>query len=184
MNRKIKIHIIVKAPRWKILFRPYTKNVRAACEAAILYFSPINGGGRNGVRKNSSEQDFPPPNRLLNRRVDVTVVLADDDFVKELNHTYRGKKNPTNVLSFPYTSTKSRNLKPEAYLGDIVLALETIKSEAKTQNKTFKNHAIHLIVHGVLHLLGHDHEKEKDAIEMETKEIKILKTLGVKNPYL
>ena len=107
--------------------------------------------------------------------VEMAVVLADDAFIRELNRTYRGKDRPTNVLSFHGD---------DAYLGDIVLALETIEREALEQKKSFKNHAVHLLVHGTLHLLGHDHEEEKAAQKMEKMEIKILKKLGVSNPYL
>lgn len=106
---------------------------------------------------------------------EVAVVLADDDFVQGLNKEFRGKDKPTNVLSFPSES-------PE--LGDIILAIETIEREAKEQNKTFREHTAHLLAHGFLHLLGYDHEQEKEAEKMERKEIKILKSLGIKNPYL
>jgi probable rRNA maturation factor len=106
---------------------------------------------------------------------EVAVVLADDEFVRGLNKEFRGKDKPTNVLSFP-------NESPE--LGDIILAIETIEREAKEQGKTFHEHTAHLLVHGFLHLLGYDHEQEKDAEKMERKEIKILKSLGIKNPYL
>ncbi len=69
-------------------------------------------------------------------------------------------------------------------LGDLILAFETIEREATEQQKTFRDHTAHLLVHGVLHLLGHDHELEKQASAMEQKEIKILKKLGINNPYL
>lgn len=108
-------------------------------------------------------------------RGEMAVVLADDAFVRDLNKTFRGKDKPTNVLSFPGE---------EEALGDIVLALETIAREADKQGKTFRDHATHLLVHGMLHLLGFDHARAKDAAAMEKREIKILKTLGVANPYL
>jgi probable rRNA maturation factor len=79
------------------------------------------------------------------------------------------------VLSFP---------NDEEPLGDVILAFETIAGEAEEQGKSFKHHAAHLIIHGVLHLMGYDHEHDKDAVKMEKKEAKILKTLGVANPYL
>ncbi|NBX02785.1 MAG: rRNA maturation RNase YbeY [Alphaproteobacteria bacterium] len=104
---------------------------------------------------------------------EITVVLADDAFVKNLNRDFRGKDKPTNVLSFP----------GDGHLGDIVLAFETIEREAKEQQKTFKAHVQHLLVHGTLHLLGHDHIKDAEAEKMEALEIKILKELGVANPY-
>jgi len=114
---------------------------------------------------------------LGRKKSELTIVLADDALVHSLNKQFRGKDKPTNVLSFPEAS-------PSAYLGDVILAFETIKREAAEQHKTFQSHATHLIIHGVLHLLGHDHEDEKDAHAMEQLEIKILKKLGISNPYL
>ena len=106
---------------------------------------------------------------------DLAIVLADDDFVQSLNKQYRGKDKPTNVLSF------SNEDEP---LGDVILAFDTVAREAEAQQKTFRDHATHLIVHGVLHLLGHDHEDEDEAMKMEAREAKILKKLGIANPYL
>ena len=105
----------------------------------------------------------------------MTVVLANDAFIRELNKTYRGKNKPTNILSFEGEGE---------HLGDLILAFETIEREAKEQNKSFKDHVRHLLVHGTLHLLRHDHERAKDAERMEALEIKILESLGVANPYL
>ncbi len=107
---------------------------------------------------------------------ELTIVLTDDALIRELNKTYRGKNKPTNVLSFPSGEKQ--------YLGDIILAFETIKREAAEQGKSFEHHAMHMLVHGTLHLLGYDHENESDAETMERLEIKILKKLGITNPYL
>jgi len=105
----------------------------------------------------------------------MAVVLADDAFIRELNRDYRGQDKPTNVLSFPGE---------DAYLGDLILAYETVEREAREQGKSAKHHAIHLLVHGTLHLLGYDHMVAKDAARMEALEIKILKKQEIDNPYL
>jgi probable rRNA maturation factor len=107
----------------------------------------------------------------------LTVLLADDAKLKSLNRNFRAKNKATNVLSFPAAPN------PERYRGDIALALGVTRREAKTAKKTVADHATHLVVHGVLHLAGHDHVRAGDAEKMEGLEIKILKNLGVANPY-
>lgn len=111
----------------------------------------------------------------MSAKGDVAIVLADDAFICDLNKRYRGHNKPTNVLSFP---------SEEAPLGDVILAYDTIEREAVEQAKTFRDHALHLIIHGLLHLQGYDHEHPKEAQKMEQLEIKILKKLGISNPYL
>ena len=110
---------------------------------------------------------------------EVSILLAHNDLVQTLNREYRGKDKPTNVLSF-----ETEESGPHAPLGDIIIARETVLKEAEEQLKTVKEHFIHLIVHGSLHLLGYDHEEEADAENMESMEIWILQRLGIKNPYL
>ena len=109
----------------------------------------------------------------------VTVVLADDAQVRELNRDYRKKDKATNVLSFPDGATYGDFIS----LGDIILAYETIAREADEQGKRFSHHAQHLVVHGVLHLMGYDHENDDDAETMERREVRILKGLAIANPY-
>ena len=106
---------------------------------------------------------------------ELSVVLADDGFVQNLNKQWRGKDKPTNVLSFPQDEPMT--------LGDVILAFETVKQESSEQNKRFEDHTAHLIVHGILHLLGHDHMNDADAEIMEALEIEILDAVGIKNPY-
>jgi len=112
----------------------------------------------------------------------IDVTLTDDAEQRQLNRTYRGKDAPTNVLAFPQAETASPADMP-VLLGDVVLAFETVRREAAEQKKPFADHLRHLVVHGVLHLLGFDHEKAADAAAMEAREIKILAGLGVPDPY-
>jgi probable rRNA maturation factor len=110
--------------------------------------------------------------RAVKLKGEITVLLADDARLKALNHDFRGKAKPTNVLSFP-----------SADGGDIAIAHGVVTREANEQGKTFADHAIHLTVHGVLHLAGYDHIKPKDAKLMEPLEVKLLERLGIADPY-
>jgi probable rRNA maturation factor len=105
----------------------------------------------------------------------ISLLLTDDASIQVLNKKYRKKNKPTNVLSFP--------MDEDGVLGDIVLALETIKAEAKAEKKTIRDHTAHLLVHGTLHLLGYDHMNDKDAVAMEKMEVAILETAKIADPY-
>jgi probable rRNA maturation factor len=105
----------------------------------------------------------------------LTILLTNDAALKSLNTQFRGKRKVTNVLSFP---------SPDAeYIGDIAIAYEIVSREAQAQKKPIKAHAAHLATHGVLHLLGYDHEDESDALLMEGLEKQILARLGLPDPY-
>lgn len=110
----------------------------------------------------------------------LAVALAGDDAVRRLNFTYRGKDKPTNVLSFP---DGARDPEGATALGDLILAYATVAREAAEQGKPLADHLRHLTVHGVLHLLGRDHEREAEAEAMEEEERRILAGLGVPDPY-
>ena len=114
---------------------------------------------------------------------DVAVLFTDDHAIAEINAEWRGKNVPTNVLSFPMPKKMPLPEGEARPLGDIVLAHGVITREATEQGKTLRNHTAHLIVHGTLHLLGYDHESETEAEEMETLETRILKGLGISDPY-
>jgi probable rRNA maturation factor len=112
---------------------------------------------------------------------ELSLVLADDAVVQDLNARWRGKDAPTNVLAFA-SGERPAEGKP-VLLGDVVLAYQTIAREAKEQKKRLADHLRHLVIHGVLHLLGYDHIKPTPAKRMETLETRILASLGVADPY-
>jgi probable rRNA maturation factor len=121
--------------------------------------------------------------------VEISVVLADDPFVAALNARYRGRRGPTNVLSFPALSLGADAPVPEGpgeatALGDVVIACETTCREAAEAGKPVADHLAHLVVHGVLHLFGFDHGTVADARRMEALEVRVLAGLGIANPYL
>lgn len=111
----------------------------------------------------------------------VSVLLAADDAIRDLNARFRGKDKPTNVLSFPSPAAGPPG--ELRFYGDIALALETVRREAHVQGKTLDGHVAHLLVHGFLHLIGHDHQNDAEAERMETRERAILATLGYPDPY-
>jgi probable rRNA maturation factor len=112
---------------------------------------------------------------------ELSLVLADDATVRDLNARWRGKDAPTNVLAFASDEPPAKG-KP-VLLGDVVLAYQTVAREAKEQEKRLADHLRHLVIHGVLHLLGYDHIKPAPAKRMEALETRILASLGVADPY-
>jgi probable rRNA maturation factor len=143
--------------------------------------------------------DWPPRphlRRLVRRAIDALartggighgvselgVVFTDDAHVRRLNAEWRGRDRPTNVLSFPAFPERRGGALPPM-LGDVVLAFETVKGEADLEAKPLDHHICHLLVHGLLHLLGHDHEDERQAEEMEELERAALARLAIPDPY-
>jgi probable rRNA maturation factor len=121
-------------------------------------------------------------------RAEVSILLADDATVRRLNAAYRGKDRATDVLSFPafdrVPEVAPGHLPPGPVpLGDIVLALETVRAEAAAAGKPLSDHVSHLVIHGCLHLLGYDHQDRADAAVMEGLERSILERLGIADPY-
>lgn len=154
------ISVLLKTRLWARRLKRYEPLIDTACREALTHLK---------FKKNQREVAF-------------TVVLSDDAFVQTLNHQFRGKNRPTNVLSFPADHMNDSD--DSAYLGDIILSLTTIWNESKAQSKRFADHVVHLVVHGLLHLCGYDHESSADAREMEALEIRILSSLDIANPYI
>ena len=151
------VAICVAEPGWRTS-RVNPAHIRAAARHAVA--RGIGGGKATGAQPMS-----------------LTMLLAGDDRLRELNLRFRGKDNPTNVLSFPAADGA------DGYLGDVALALGVAAGEARATGKDLTDHVLHLTVHGVLHLLGYDHQKSGEARTMERLEIAILHELGITNPY-
>jgi probable rRNA maturation factor len=116
------------------------------------------------------------------KSAELTIRIVGIEEMTGLNERYRHKQGPTNVLSFPFDMPREWD-KNMPLLGDIIICAKIVNQEAKQQKKTRIAHWAHMVVHGVLHLLGYDHEIEKDAVKMELHEVTILKSLGFPNPY-
>ncbi|QPC88585.1 rRNA maturation RNase YbeY [Mesorhizobium sp. NBSH29] len=119
---------------------------------------------------------------LTGSATELSLVFTDDSHIQALNGEWRGKDKATNVLSFPAFQLRKGGALPPM-LGDVILAFETVFREATLEHKAFDHHLSHLLVHGVLHLLGYDHETEDEAEEMEGLERAILARLAICDPY-
>lgn len=115
-------------------------------------------------------------------RSELSILFSDDSHIRTLNAGWRGKDKPTNVLSFPAFPVMSGEKLPPM-LGDIVLAADTVAKEAALEDKPLENHITHLVIHGLLHLLGYDHETDAEAEEMEAIERSALARLAIPDPY-
>lgn len=111
---------------------------------------------------------------------ELTIRISDEAESQELNNQYRGKDNPTNVLSFPFEAPPGIDL---PLIGDLVICPQIVKKESIEQEKTFHDHFAHMTIHGCLHLLGFDHINEQDATEMESIEKVLLSELNIDDPY-
>ncbi len=114
------------------------------------------------------------------RSVSVTVRIVGKSESKSLNSRFRGKQKPTNVLSFPFEAPPGTR---SDLLGDIAICAEVVRREAREQSKSARAHWAHMVVHGIMHLRGYDHERSEEAAVMEAKEVRVLKALGFPNPY-
>lgn len=155
-SRNIVVDVAVESPLWETF-----GGAAAAAEKAIRTSLEL------------TDADLP-------EETEISLLLCDDAFVQELNRRWRGKDQPTNVLSFPAAEDEGFE---RLLLGDIAIAYETMAREAGDEDKLLDAHFCHLVVHGLLHLLGYDHENDADAEEMEELERQILAELGIDDPY-
>lgn len=118
------------------------------------------------------------PNVVSEKTNELCIRIVDEKESAHLNETFRGKKGPTNVLSFSYPNNEKNQS-----LGDLAICADIVEQEANLKQINIEAHWAHITIHGILHLLGYDHEHEKDAKKMENLEIQILKKLGFSNPY-
>ena len=124
--------------------------------------------------------------------IEISILLTNNNQIRKLNQNYRQKHKATNILAFPLYDINLRNNKNiseylfdnNLMLGDLVLSLEYIKNESVEQDKNFDHHLKHLLLHGLLHLIGYDHIDNNDRKTMEELEINILKEFNIKDPYL
>src|SRR3954471_18453522 len=141
---------------------------------------------RDAAEAAIAESAFPQL-ATAKRPVEVSVRLTGDEEVRALNARWRGKDQPTNVLSFPLIDQPNLHQATisdlELLLGDIVLARGVCESEAADKRVPVEDHAVHLLVHGTLHLLGYDHHDDGHAADMEAREVRALERLGIANPY-
>jgi probable rRNA maturation factor len=121
----------------------------------------------------------PSPRRVPAPRVCIRVVGSAES--RRLNRSYRGKDAPTNVLSFPASELERAS---DGALGDLAICAPVVAREARSQDKPLAAHWAHMVVHGLLHLLGHDHQHDREARRMERAEVEILRAFGYQNPYL
>jgi probable rRNA maturation factor len=160
---RMTIAVDVRAAGWRRVVPGIEAELREAAAAAL----------RAGARDLAAAE-----------AVEVSVVLTGDAAMRTLNRDHRGRDAPTNVLAFPQHETlEDLASAGPVLLGDVVLALETVRREAAGQGKSTVDHASHLVVHGILHLLGFDHDAEADAADMERRETAILAGLGIADPY-
>jgi len=169
---------------------------RAVAEAAAMVSEASGQRGNSKVRAHSASEDAreraddtrPEPGSSAHAVMasttdgELAIVLTDDSAIRALNRDWRGKDEPTNVLSFPAQEPGADRRAPRM-LGDIVIAYETAAREAEVEGKPLVHHLAHLAVHGFLHLVGYDHEASEEADAMEGLEVAILARLGVPDPY-
>jgi probable rRNA maturation factor len=168
--RDLDISISLEAGDWEVVVADVEQRIETAARAAF----------------DAAER----PSVLDGAPAEMSLVLADDALVRTLNRDYRDKDKPTNVLSFALLDDLddtdddlARDEGMPILIGDVILAFETVQREAREQGKSVGDHLTHLVIHGVLHLLGYDHLSDPDADRMERLETSILARMGIADPY-
>jgi probable rRNA maturation factor len=163
---------------------------RSALAVSVQY-----AGARRGVPHSLSLAGWAraafaasTPRSRKSTRANLTIRIVGAAESRSLNRTWRGKDKPTNVLSFPSgdfagDALRERTASEGAMLGDLAICAPVVAREAREQHKPARAHWAHMVVHGVLHLLGYDHENDREANDMEARETAILKRFGYANPY-
>ena len=158
--------------------------MKPAPRGAMVEIWLRNEAGRAGVPQRRSFETWVAAalrGARRRRRTSVNLLIADEPAARDFNRRYRGRDYATNVLSFPADPLPDGNADA---IGDLVLCAPVVAREAREQGKTAHDHYAHLTVHGVLHLLGHEHENEAEAERMEALERRVLGGLGIRDPYL
>lgn len=153
---------------------PASSRVRVARVEIEVQRAITAGGPSDDCLQTWAEAAMCVPGRSLLLR------YVDAEESRALNRTYRGRDKPTNVLSFPFELPPGVD---DSHLGDLVICVPVVEAEAEAQGKSIEAHHAHMVVHGLLHLQGHDHESDDEAARMESLEIEILRQLGYDNPY-
>lgn len=173
MKNQIEIDIHIKSNCWKNI-----SQIQKKIHTII-----------NKISEKTPLKDF---SKNPDNKIELSISLVNENQIRKINKTHRDKDKSTNILSFPALEvsknkidfahlTKSQNY---IFLGDIIISLENIRKEVlKSESKTFDDHLTHLILHSILHLIGYIHNNSCEAREMEGLEIKVLKSLNIKNPY-
>lgn len=181
----LEVELIIEDENWLQL----SDDFEFIKEAAFLALSQkMHPAAELQQQQQSVKSAMKSPQRLA------VIMLSDNSTIRELNKTYRGKDKATNVLSFPanlsfptnendFEMTSHDDELEAQHIGDVILAYEYVENEAKTEQKPLKTHISHLVIHGVLHLLGYDHETTEEANTMESLELALMKQLGYPDPY-
>lgn len=181
-GRELHVQLVIEEPRWLPLLDEEVRTL--ALDAALAALSQPRADEEDEAASPAAH----PAASARSPRLAI-LMLSNDETVKSLNAQYRGKDKATNILSFPAEpmdeaeATLFEEEEDDGHIGDCILAIETVTREAEEEGKPFAHHLAHLLIHGVLHLLAYDHEREAEATHMETVEKQILSSFAIKDPY-